>query len=209
MKFPASGAVGVLSLCLLSTSALANSSGMVGNSGKDGATRTCNACHMGGSAPTVTLSGPASLAAGATGEYTLVIKGGAGVKAGMNVSVNSSTASLTAGTDSKKLSGELTHQSPKTMTGGEARYTFSLVAPSAGGSLKLFASGNSVNGDGNTTGDMSASTSLDVTVTGGSTNPTTPDVVEDEAKAGCSAAGGAPGLLVALGAMLALRRRRS
>ncbi len=206
MKFPSVGAAGVLSLCLLSSPAFANSAGMIRNSGKQGASATCTACHSGAaSTPTVEFSGPSSLAAGATGEYTFIIKGGAGVRGGLNVALDSASASLTAGSDTQVQSGELTHKAPKAFSGGEVRFTFSVVAPSSGGTLKLFGAGNSVNGNGDVTGDSSARTTLDVTITGGSTG----GGGEEEEKGGCSATGGAPGLLLALAASMTALRRRS
>ncbi|KFA86745.1 MXAN_6652 family MXYO-CTERM-anchored protein [Archangium violaceum] len=198
MKFPSYAAAGVLSACLLSAPAFANSTGMTGNSGKSAA--TCSSCHSGGTAPTVTLTGPSSLAAGATGEYTLTITGGPGLRGGMNVAVDNTAASLEPGTGSKKQSNELTHNAPKPAASGAITFNFSLVAPPSAGSVKIFAAGNSVNGDNNSTGDAAATTSLTVNVTGNNE--------PQEEEGGCSSAGGAPVLAFALTTGLALLRRR-
>ena len=198
MKFPSYAAAGALSACLLSAPALANSAGITGNSGKSAA--TCATCHSGGSAPTVELTGPTSLAAGATGQYTLTITGGPGAKGGMNVAVDNTAASLEPGTDTRKASNELTQKAPTPASNGAITFEFSMVAPPSAGTVKLFAAGNSVNGDGTVAQDQSATTSLTVNVTG-SNEP------KDE-QGGCSSTGGAPVLAFALTAGLALLRRR-
>lgn len=199
MKFPSYAAAGVLSACLLSAPALANSAGITGNSGKSAA--TCTTCHSGGgSAPTVTLTGPTSLAAGATGQYKLTITGGPGLRGGMNVAVDNTAASLEPGTGIKKQSNELTHTAPKPASAGAISFDFSLVAPPSEGTVKISAAGNSVNGDGAATGDASALASLTVNVTGNNE--------PEEEKGGCSSTGGAPVLAFALTTGLALLRRR-
>ncbi|RKH24283.1 hypothetical protein D7Y13_26380 [Corallococcus praedator] len=197
--------VGAVVVCLVAGSASANSTGMPGRSGKQSVSCTASGCHGGGaSAPTVTLEGPSALTAGQTGNYSLVITGGPAVKAGMNVATDGvAGATLTAGSGTKLVNGELTHSLPKAFTGTTARFDFSLVAPATNGTLKVFAAGNSVNGDTQATGDAHATTSLDVVITGG-TDPV-PDEGKDEG--GCSATAGGP-LLGAVFAVLAARRRR-
>ncbi|MFP2901632.1 MXAN_6652 family MXYO-CTERM-anchored protein [Corallococcus sp. 4LFB] len=196
--------VGAVAVCLVAGSALANSTGISGRSGKQGVSCTASGCHGGGaSTPTVTLEGPTALTAGQTGQYSLVITGGPGVKAGMNVATDGAT--LTAGSGTKLLNGELTHSLPKNFTSGSARFDFSLVAPATNGTYKVYAAGNSVNGNSESTGDAHANATLDVVVTGG-TDPV-PDEGDDEN--GCSAAtSGAPAVLIAVFAALAARRRR-
>ncbi len=208
MKFPSYCAAGVLSLCLLSTSALANSrgNGATGNSGKNAA-QTCNTCHTGGTAPTVEITGPATLNVGETGQYKLTIRGGAAVKGGMNVAVSNTAASLEIGAGLQKLNGELIHTGPKAFAGGEVSFDFSMVAPNTGGTVTIFGAGNSTNGNGMESGDRTATAKLDVTVNAPATNPGNG---EDEDK-GCSATGGAPMLVFALSALTLnrFRRRRS
>lgn len=199
MKFPSYAVAGVLSACLLSAPAFAFGNGAVGYSGKSNP--TCTMCHSGGSAPTVELTGPTSLAAGATGQYKLTITGGPGLKGGMNVAVDDTAASLEPGTDTRKQTNELTHKAAKPASGGSITFDFTMVAPPSAGTVKLFAAGNSVNGDGNQTGDLSATTTLSVTVTGSN------EPVEEE-EGGCSSTGGAPVVAFALTAGLSLLRRR-
>lgn len=198
--------VGALAVCLVAGSAFANSTGINGRSGKQsGLSCTASGCHGGGSStPTVTLEGPTALTAGQTGQYSLTISGGPGSKAGLNVAVDGAT--LTPGAGTKLMSGELTHSLPKAFSNGTARFDFSLVAPATNGTYKVYAAGNSVNGDSKETGDAHANATLDVVVTGG-TDPVAPDESKDEG--GCSAAtSGAPAVLIAVFAALAARRRR-
>jgi uncharacterized protein (TIGR03382 family) len=190
---------GTMAACLVSGSAFAYATGQTGFSGKQSGNTCMNStCHSGGTAPTVTLEGPDTLAAGTTGNYTLVIKGGAGVRGGFDVAVD--TGSLEAGTDSRKTGGEVTHKAPKAFSNGELRFDFSLVAPSSGGSVKLFGAGNSTNFNNEPTGDASAQTSKTITVTGGTGG-------EGDDGGGCSAAAGAP-LLGAVLMLLGARSRR-
>jgi uncharacterized protein (TIGR03382 family) len=203
MKFPSYGAAGVLTVCLLSTSALANSTGSTGHSGKQN-NMTCAAagCHSGGAAPTVEISGPTTLAAGETGQYSLIIRGGPAQAGGTNIAVSGTAASLEAATGSglRKASSELTHSSPKSFSNGEVRFDFSMIAPTTGGTVTLFGAGNSANRNAANTGDGVATAKLDVTVTGGNGN--------DDDEGGCSATGGAPMLVLALSALTLNRFRR-
>ncbi|WP_224361582.1 MXAN_6652 family MXYO-CTERM-anchored protein [Hyalangium versicolor] len=213
---------GVLAAGLFSHEAHANASGKTGFSGKQGST-CVQACHATGAStlvPTVTINGPATLTAGSTGNYTLIVTGGPAVKAGMNVAVSDSGGTLNvAGSDLKVESGELTHTAAKAFANGEVRFDFSLVAPSTSKTVTLYASGNSVNGNFASTGDNSASTTFNVQVTAASTpdagapDAGTPDAGTDnpgggegDDDGGCSAAGGAP--MVALLALVAARMRR-
>jgi uncharacterized protein (TIGR03382 family) len=218
------GIAGVVAAFFLSSTAHANSTGMTGRSGKQSSTTTCTmACHglnPSAATPTVKLTGPETLVAGATGNYTLKITGGAGVKGGMNAAVSNNGGTLgIIGSDLKLVGGELTHTAAKTFTGTELQFDFTLKAPSAGGTTTtLFASGNSTNGDGTQDGDRSASDILAIQITDSTGTPDAgtgnPDAGTgnpgdgDEDDGGCSAAGGAP--LIALLALIAaagLRRR--
>lgn len=208
-------------MCLLSTSALANSTGVTNQSGKPGTT-TCTSCHMDGMAPTVEFSGPQSLAAGARGQYTFIIRGGAAVVGGANIAVSNTAAVLEPATGSglKKPSTELTHSAPKAFTSGELRFDFTMTAPSTAGTVTLYGAGNSANGAAGSTGDRGANTQLAVTVTGGTGGGTdagtggpdagtnNPGNGDDDDKGGCSSTGGAPVLFALAAACLGLLRRR-
>jgi len=158
-----------LAALLISLASRANSSGVSGYSGGPPNNQTCNDCHSGGGAPTVTLAGPATLAAGATGSYTLTVAGGAGAKAGMDVMVSDPNAKLNPAASSVAIDfGELHHNGPASFSGGSVVFPFSLTAPAFATSLTLYGCGNSVNGDGSTGGDRATATTLSITVTGGS-----------------------------------------
>ena len=203
MKFASYGAAGVLTVCLLSDSALANPNGINGHSGKSNV--TCTACHMGGAAvPTVEISGPATLVAGETGQYTFIIRGGPAVVGGAGIAVSSSAATLApaAGSGLRGQSGELTQSAPKAFSNGEVRFDFTMKAPSAAGTVSLFGAGNSANNSGGNTGDGVATTKKDVTITAASSDP------QPDETGGCSATGGAPVLMFALAAVGSLLRRR-
>jgi uncharacterized protein (TIGR03382 family) len=236
MKFQSYGAVVVLSLCLLSTSALASSAGIAGRSGKSSANETCAVCHTGGAAPSLEISGPATLAAGTTGQYEIIIRGGPAVVGGTNLAVSNPAAVLNPATGSGLNKAgpsnmELTHFAPKSFTSGELRFAFSMTAPSTAGTVSIFGSGNSANGNRSSTGDGAGFTKLDVTVTsgtgggtdagtGGGTDAGTGGGTDagtgsgggdgDDDKGGCSSTGGAPVLMFALATagMTLLRRRR-
>jgi uncharacterized protein (TIGR03382 family) len=191
-----------MAACLVSGSAFAYVTGNVGYSGKQSGSTTCmgSGCHSGGATPTVTLEGPATLEPGATGNYSLIIKGGAASRGGFNVAV--SAGSLTAGSGQRKESGELTHTQSKAFASGEARFDFTLVAPASGATITLFGAGNSTNGDQQPEGDGSALSQKTITVGDGGGGG-------DDDEGGCAAAGGVPllgAVLLLVGARL--RRRR-
>ncbi|MFP2912446.1 MXAN_6652 family MXYO-CTERM-anchored protein [Pyxidicoccus sp. 3LFB2] len=198
------GVAGVMAACLVSGSAFAYATGNVGYSGKQSTTTTCmgSGCHSGGTAPTVTLEGPDTLAPGATGNYSLVIKGGAATRGGFNVAVD--TGTLNAGSGQRKEGGELTHSQSKAFANNEVRFDFTLVAPATAGSIKLFGAGNSTNGNQQETGDASALAPVKtITVAAGGGDGGGDD------EGGCAAAGSAPllgAVLMLVGARL--RRRR-
>ncbi len=167
---------------LLATPLVANAlpTGIGGYSGKAGGP-VCSGCHTAGATvPTVAITGPATLTAGMTGNYTLTITGGPAKVAGMNVSLsgaNSGTAAFTAGTGSKLVNAELVHSAPMAAVTNVATFSFAVKAPLTAGIFTLSAAGLSANNDTFETGDGTAKTSLDVNVslTAGSPPVGTPD----------------------------------
>lgn len=111
----------------------------------------CGSCHSTLSGTTtVVLSGPTSLAPGATGSYTCVVTHDpayAGTnRAGIDIAVktvpNGSTDAGTlapSGSDLKKSGNELTQPSPKTMSGSPSTtsYAFTWTAPTAPGTYTM------------------------------------------------------------------------
>lgn len=129
---------------------VASSSGKVGTTQLNG--DGCS-CHGGNStAAVVTINGPAVLAPGATGDYTVTITGGPLVKAGTNIAVSSGTLAI-ADASLRLSSGELTHTSPKTPVSGTVTFSFKYTAPANAGTVTMYANGNSVNSDNTPDGD--------------------------------------------------------
>nr|AYM52342.1 hypothetical protein [Hyalangium minutum] len=216
------GVAGVMATLFFSSSALANSTGMTGRSGKTTGQTCVSSCHgtnRASAVPTVTLEGPATLEAGATGNYKLTIANGPGVKGGLNVAASSGTLGI-VGSDVKIQNSELTHTAAKAFASGAVSFDFTFKAPATAGTATLYASGNSTNSDGTWDGDNAAETTKAITVTAASTpdagtgNPDAGNGDGDgdgdgqEEDSGCSAVGGAP-LLALLGLLAAagLRRR--
>ncbi len=152
--------------------ALAYGGGVVGYSNKIPG-QNCTACHgvSSGTVPTVVLNGPATLNAGETGSYSLVLTGGPGIKGGMNVAASAGNVVLNAGVGSAKESGELRHASAQAFAGGSASWTFTVTAPTTAGTFTLFGAGNSCNAAGSV-GDRSAYVTKVVTVNGVNQPPT-------------------------------------
>ena len=125
----------------------------------------CADCHFGTSDPVVNLTGPATLAPGATGSYVLTMQRSVSTNGfgGLDVSASSGTLSNNpAGT--RITAGEITHNSPITVPANGIIWTFSWTAPTTAGNYSLFGAVASTNGSG-TSGDGTAATSLAVTVT--------------------------------------------
>lgn len=150
------GVVLVLALAL----SLSHAAGFTGFSGKQG--MTCNQCHTGGVAPTVTVTGPASLMPGASATYTVTMTGGAAVRGGFNAAT--SAGGLIAGANSKVVSGEVTQTAPVAFAAGALAFSFTLQAPMQPGPLTLYAAGNSVNNNTTVAGDQAAAATFNVVV---------------------------------------------
>ncbi|ADO69482.1 uncharacterized protein STAUR_1678 [Stigmatella aurantiaca DW4/3-1] len=213
-------AAGMLSLCFLSTTALANSAGMTGQSGKQNT--TCVTCHLDGTAgATAEISGPTSLAAGQTGQYRFTIRGGPAIVGGFNVAVSGSAATLQPGAGEQKQGDEITHTAPKPFANNEVSFDFSLVASSTPTTITVYGAGNSANGDNNSTFDRVVTSTLQVVIAGGA-DAGTPDAGTPDAGGGgdegggddgggCSTGGGTAVLSFAVttvGLLLSRRRRR-
>ncbi|MCK6613888.1 MAG: T9SS type A sorting domain-containing protein [Ignavibacteriaceae bacterium] len=142
----------VLLISAVSFMFYASSAGVTGVTRKNG--DGCN-CHGGQSgAVQVSINGPASLAAGQTGDYSVVITGGPLVRGGTNIAVSAGTLELIAGEGTRLSNGEITHTSPKTPVSGSVTFNFKFTAPAVPGPVTMFANGNSVNLNGNNSGDQ-------------------------------------------------------
>ena len=99
----------------------------------------CASCHnpTPGSIASVTIQGPATLDAGATGIYTVTATQAtpaAGVKMGVNVAASDGTLGNATGQQTQVLNGEITHTGPNatlpvTTAGGTVSYNFSYTMP--------------------------------------------------------------------------------
>ncbi len=129
---------------------------------------SCNACHGGGSQPTVFLTGPQTVDAGDTVIYTLSVQSAAPTlqtAAGLDVSATAG-AFASLGPDTQLLEEEITHSTPKNNdAGGLATFSFYWTAPPSAQVVTLYAAGNSVNMNNNPGGDDHANTTLSVEVT--------------------------------------------
>ena len=146
----------------VSLAAFANASGAIGYSGAP-STGSCNDCHSGGTAPTVTITGPDTLAAGATGNYTVVVNGGARV--GVNIAITDPLGALNPLSSNLGLAFRELYQSTPQASG--TSFQFSLSAPPNSGTLTIYATGNAVNNNGATSGDRSANATKAVTIMAG------------------------------------------
>ncbi|GMU85136.1 MAG: hypothetical protein AMXMBFR48_03780 [Ignavibacteriales bacterium] len=130
----------------------ASSAGVTGATRKNGDGCTC---HGGQSAAVqVTINGPATLAAGETGDYSVVISGGPLTRGGTNISVSAGTLAILSGEGTRLSNGEITHTSPKLPVNGSVTFNFQFTAPAVTGPVTMFANGNSVNLNGNNSGDQ-------------------------------------------------------
>jgi glucose/arabinose dehydrogenase len=160
----------VVSLGLVVSSAssvLANHGGIPGFSGIPTANggQICNLCHTGGVAPTVMLSGPTLVDAGTTYSYSLDISGGQQFGCGFGAAAtDGELTAVEAGTE--LFDDDSTHSAPRPvdMTGA-CTFVFDWTAPYQVDQVTLYGSGNSVNGNDQTTGDAAASDSILITVT--------------------------------------------
>ena len=157
-------AAGVVGATLGAPPSAAHSAGEVGHSGKQGS--ICNDCHSGGMAPTVAFEGPTTVTVGDTATYTFSVHSARAAQkaAGFNVAVSAGTLATVASQGEQLISGELTHTAPKNNTDAAASFQFTWTAPPSAGAATLFGAGNSVNRNGQSTGDRAAATTLIVTV---------------------------------------------
>lgn len=146
---------------LSSLVAWGNSTGIAGSPQPN-----CNGCHQGGTAPTVTLTGPTSVVAGAPNQsYTLTLSGGAGVVGGFNVEATGAQVTWVPAAGQRVDQGQLTHSAKANFQNGMLQIVFALNAPASAGSFVLAAKGLSGNNAGGDNGDSASDATLTVTVT--------------------------------------------
>lgn len=133
-----------LVLVFLSFLLTAHSTGMIGVTALTNGSG-CD-CHSQSASTQVTIAGPATLAKGATGTYTVTITGGPLKAAGVDIAASSGKLAVNASeTFLQYMQGELTHKQPKTPTNSKVVFTFDLTASGTASTITLYAAGNSVN----------------------------------------------------------------
>lgn len=142
----------VLATVAFSFFLFAFSTGITGKTQKNGNGCDCHGGQNGG--VSVTINGPATLTAGQTGDYSVVISGGPLARGGTNIAVSAGTLSLVANEGTQLLGGEITHVSPKVPVSGSVTFSFKFTAPATPGAVTMYANGNSVNLNGNSNGDQ-------------------------------------------------------
>lgn len=144
--------------------------------------------------------GSSTVNAGATVSFTIQVAHSSQQSAGVNIAVktgeNSETDAGTltpaAGSGLKSVGGELTHATPKSMSGGNASFSFTWTAPSTPGTYYLRAIGNAVNMNGQSNGDswnwmtpiaitVTEPTSVEPTLTSIENIAITPNPISDNA----------------------------
>lgn len=151
---------------LFASRAIALSTGITEHSGNPAvnAGSDCSLCHSGGLSPTIQLSGPASIEAGSSSTITFSISGGEQNLAGFNISTSQGSLAVSASGVAVE-NGELKHTQAINVGTGGGDWSFTLNAPTSEGSVTLYASAVSANGDSQMTGDGVATTSVTIEVT--------------------------------------------
>ncbi len=159
---------------LHTTPVAARSGGITGYSGNPATNggAICSACHGGGIAPSVTLSGPTTVLPGSSSSYVLTLSGGQQNQGGVDVSASGGTLVDTNPTGTTISNGELIHVVPFAVdNNGAISWTFDWQAPTAPGTYTLYGAAASTNGSG-TGGDEAAAATLVVTVSAVNQPPT-------------------------------------
>lgn len=169
--FAALTAIALVGVLLTASAVDARLLGLVNSSGNPSSGGgTCASCHtVGANPPSLTITGPSIVFAGQTATYTVELASNDGVVAGFNASVIGFAGSLAAaGGDVQRLDRDVTHTSPKTFANGTASFDFTWTAPTVSTDLVVYASGVAANGNGQNGDDATGTTSLPISVTGGS-----------------------------------------
>lgn len=159
--------------------AWARRSGIVGFSGKQGA--TCNEflCHAGGVQPQARFEGPERVEPGQTTEFRFLVVSRSPLQtaAGFNVAAGGGELNLLVGqSDATMNNDELTHTRPKDNDAeGIASWDFRWTAPLEPGDYVLFGAGNSIDGSFDQGGDLAATATFVVRVGDEPTATPTPD----------------------------------
>jgi len=158
-------ALGITLAVLSGGGAEAFPTGITGYSGSG--PLTCTVCHNGGIVPTVTLSGPTTVAPGTIHTFSLTISGGQRIAGGLNVSASGGTLSASDPGTWMMMGPEITHLTPRNAIGDVVTFSFDWQAPALPGVVTIFGAGNSVNLNMDTSGDNAAADTFQVSVQSG------------------------------------------
>ncbi len=138
--------------CIIVYAGIEYSNGITGTTQKNG--DGC-VCHNFSPDPTVwvRIEGPDTLLQGQTAQYTLRLSGGPAVKGGFNVAAFSGLLNVD-GAGVKKVDDELTHTSAAIFTDSIFSWTFAFTAGNTNYTDTIYSVANSVNGNGDPTGDQ-------------------------------------------------------
>jgi hypothetical protein len=127
-----------------------------GRTGRTRKTSTsgCGSCH-GSSATTgvsVTISGPDTVVAGQTNQFSMIINRAGKTGAGIDIATRRGTlAAVTSGT--RVSNGEITHNDNLSMTNGTITILFNYIAPATAGLDTIWSTGLATNSNGGSSGD--------------------------------------------------------
>lgn len=158
---------------LLDTAAWANTGGITGVSGKQGF--TCLSCHGGGLPPEVRFIGPSTVAPGDLATFRFEVQSVVPNqrRAGFNVASSDGRLDVLPDQGERRTqTNELTHTAPKQNVDMLAGWDFTWTAPDTPGIYTLFGAGNSVNFNGQSSGDRSNATTIDIEVAFDTPTPT-------------------------------------
>ncbi|MFV1998173.1 MAG: choice-of-anchor V domain-containing protein [Acidiferrobacterales bacterium] len=160
---------------VVSQNVFSSSGGISGYSGNPAtnAGNTCSACHSGGTAPTVNLTGPATVQPGTINTFTFTISGGQQNSGGLDISADGGTLINTLAS-TRLQNGEIIHNQRATVAGdGTVSWNFDWQAPAISGSYTIYSAGLSTNGDNNTTLDAVSTNAYVVSVSSAAPQPPT------------------------------------
>lgn len=112
-------------------------------------------CHGPSPTPSVIVSflNADSVVKGQSKTLTIKIQGGSAIAGGFNIAALNGTLNVGSDAGVQKIGSELTHTTPKLFSSGSVTWTFNYTAPNNTGWDTLYACGNSVNNNGQSSGD--------------------------------------------------------
>jgi hypothetical protein len=121
----------------------------------NGAGSECTGCHSGGKEPTVTITPDSTtILPGQMVTLTLSISQTNGPEAGFFLQSNGHGTFTLVDSGTRFYADGVTHTAPRTGSGGQTVFKVAWTAPETPGGVDLTLYGNSVNGDGRSSGDL-------------------------------------------------------